>query len=307
MRLYQAWADGGAGLLISGNVMVDSRAMTGPGGWSWKTTRNWRVPPLGAHRAFRRRAVLVADQPSRPADAGQSRPAGLGALGGAAGTGRDVQALRYAEGDGRGDDRRGDPAVRPQRRPGRAGRLQRGGDPCRPRLPAQPVPLAAEQPPQRRLGRLPGESRAPAAGDRPGGARRGCPWLRGGGEAEFRRFPARRLQRRRCPRGGTDARWPGHRPGRAVGRQLRGAGHAGRSARRADPGPRGLLRRVRPRHPRGGADAGNGHGRHPPAAGGRAGAGCRVDMVGIGTALAIEPNLPRDWRAGRTRRRSCGR
>ena len=32
MRLYQAWADGGAGLLITGNVMVDGRAMTGPGG-----------------------------------------------------------------------------------------------------------------------------------------------------------------------------------------------------------------------------------------------------------------------------------
>ncbi|MHC2148564.1 NADH:flavin oxidoreductase/NADH oxidase family protein [Pseudomonas sp. 210_17 TE3656] len=32
MRLYQAWAEGGAGLLISGNVMVDRRAMTGPGG-----------------------------------------------------------------------------------------------------------------------------------------------------------------------------------------------------------------------------------------------------------------------------------
>ncbi|MGC0155566.1 NADH:flavin oxidoreductase/NADH oxidase family protein [Chromobacterium vaccinii] len=32
LRLYQAWADGGAGLLISGNVMVDRRAMTGPGG-----------------------------------------------------------------------------------------------------------------------------------------------------------------------------------------------------------------------------------------------------------------------------------
>ncbi|MBO9710808.1 MAG: NADH:flavin oxidoreductase/NADH oxidase family protein [Caulobacter sp.] len=32
MRLYQAWAEGGAGLLISGNVMVDGRAMTGPGG-----------------------------------------------------------------------------------------------------------------------------------------------------------------------------------------------------------------------------------------------------------------------------------
>ena len=32
MQLYQAWADGRAGLLISGNVMVDRRAMTGPGG-----------------------------------------------------------------------------------------------------------------------------------------------------------------------------------------------------------------------------------------------------------------------------------
>ncbi|AZQ56334.1 NADH:flavin oxidoreductase/NADH oxidase family protein [Burkholderia cenocepacia] len=32
MRLYQAWADGGTGLLISGNVMVDSRAMTDAGG-----------------------------------------------------------------------------------------------------------------------------------------------------------------------------------------------------------------------------------------------------------------------------------
>lgn len=32
MRLYRAWADGGAGLILSGNVMVDRRAMTGPGG-----------------------------------------------------------------------------------------------------------------------------------------------------------------------------------------------------------------------------------------------------------------------------------
>lgn len=29
-RLYQRWADGGVGLMITGNVMVDSRAMTGP-------------------------------------------------------------------------------------------------------------------------------------------------------------------------------------------------------------------------------------------------------------------------------------
>ena len=32
LRLYEAWAAGGAGLILSGNVMVDRRAMTGPGG-----------------------------------------------------------------------------------------------------------------------------------------------------------------------------------------------------------------------------------------------------------------------------------
>lgn len=32
LRLYEAWASGGAGLIITGNVMVDARAMTGPGG-----------------------------------------------------------------------------------------------------------------------------------------------------------------------------------------------------------------------------------------------------------------------------------
>lgn len=32
LRLYQAWAEGGAGLLLTGNVMIDPSAMTGPGG-----------------------------------------------------------------------------------------------------------------------------------------------------------------------------------------------------------------------------------------------------------------------------------
>ena len=32
LRLYQRWANGGTGLLVTGNVMVDGRAMTGPGG-----------------------------------------------------------------------------------------------------------------------------------------------------------------------------------------------------------------------------------------------------------------------------------
>lgn len=32
IRLYQAWAEGEVGLMITGNVMIDRRAMTGPGG-----------------------------------------------------------------------------------------------------------------------------------------------------------------------------------------------------------------------------------------------------------------------------------
>lgn len=31
-RLYEAWNKGGAGLIITGNVMIDAKAMTGPGG-----------------------------------------------------------------------------------------------------------------------------------------------------------------------------------------------------------------------------------------------------------------------------------
>ncbi|MDT3250441.1 NADH:flavin oxidoreductase/NADH oxidase family protein [Serratia sp. root2] len=31
-RLYRSWAQGGVGLIITGNVMIDGRAMTGPGG-----------------------------------------------------------------------------------------------------------------------------------------------------------------------------------------------------------------------------------------------------------------------------------
>lgn len=32
IRLYRVWAEGESGLLITGNVMIDHRAMTGPGG-----------------------------------------------------------------------------------------------------------------------------------------------------------------------------------------------------------------------------------------------------------------------------------
>jgi 2,4-dienoyl-CoA reductase-like NADH-dependent reductase (Old Yellow Enzyme family) len=59
LRLYQAWAEGGAGLIITGNVMVDARAMTGAGGVvleddrhldrfeAWARTGRARAPPCG--------------------------------------------------------------------------------------------------------------------------------------------------------------------------------------------------------------------------------------------------------------------
>lgn len=39
-RLYQAWAEGEAGLLLTGNVMIDRRAMTGPGGVALEDERH---------------------------------------------------------------------------------------------------------------------------------------------------------------------------------------------------------------------------------------------------------------------------
>lgn len=49
LRLYQTWADGGAGLIITGNVMPDCRALTGPAGVILENDRyleqfkNWAV------------------------------------------------------------------------------------------------------------------------------------------------------------------------------------------------------------------------------------------------------------------------
>jgi 2,4-dienoyl-CoA reductase-like NADH-dependent reductase (Old Yellow Enzyme family) len=40
MRLYQSWADGEAGLILTGNVMVDGRAVTGPGGVVFEDNRH---------------------------------------------------------------------------------------------------------------------------------------------------------------------------------------------------------------------------------------------------------------------------
>ena len=111
-------------------------------------------------------------------------------------------------------------------------------------------------------------------------------------------FQSRRLQRGRRQAGRRDAQSAGRGPYRAVRRQLRGPGHARPGPRWPHPDTRSLLPGVRQGPRRGGRHAHHGDRRHPPAAGGRTGAGQRIDMVGMGTALAIDPALPKAWRQG---------
>ncbi|WP_411032804.1 NADH:flavin oxidoreductase/NADH oxidase family protein [Shinella sp. BYT-45] len=74
IRIYRAWAEGEAGLIITGNVMVDARAMTGPGGVVLEDGRH-----LDRFRAWaeasRAKGGQVWMQINHP---GRQMPAGLG-------------------------------------------------------------------------------------------------------------------------------------------------------------------------------------------------------------------------------------
>lgn len=64
-RLYQLWAQGGVGLIITGNVMIDGRAMTGPGGVVLEV--NTPLAPFKAWaRAARQNGAQVWMQISHP-------------------------------------------------------------------------------------------------------------------------------------------------------------------------------------------------------------------------------------------------
>ncbi|GAB3463666.1 NADH:flavin oxidoreductase/NADH oxidase family protein [Massilia terrae] len=74
IRLYQAWAEGEAGLMITGNVMVDRRAMTGPGGVVLESEGNRERFEQWA-RAARARGAQIWMQLNHP---GRQMPAALG-------------------------------------------------------------------------------------------------------------------------------------------------------------------------------------------------------------------------------------
>ncbi|OBU84726.1 NADH:flavin oxidoreductase/NADH oxidase family protein [Chromobacterium subtsugae] len=74
IRLYRAWAEGGTGLILTGNVMVDRRAMTGPGGVVLESERfGVRFEQWSA--AARARGAQIWMQINHP---GRQMPAALG-------------------------------------------------------------------------------------------------------------------------------------------------------------------------------------------------------------------------------------
>ena len=74
LQIYSAWAEGEVGLIITGNVMIDARAMTGPGGVLLEDDRH-----LDRFRAWadasRSKGAQVWMQINHP---GRQMPAGLG-------------------------------------------------------------------------------------------------------------------------------------------------------------------------------------------------------------------------------------
>ncbi|WP_020653012.1 NADH:flavin oxidoreductase/NADH oxidase family protein [Massilia niastensis] len=76
IRLYRAWGDGGVGLIITGNVMIDRRAMTGPGGVVLESQRHLARFQQWAQSA-RARGAQVWMQINHP---GRQMPAALGQL-----------------------------------------------------------------------------------------------------------------------------------------------------------------------------------------------------------------------------------
>jgi hypothetical protein len=172
LHLYKAWAAGEAGLIITGNVMVDARAMTGPAAWCWKTIATSTASRPGPRQAAPGCAVLDADQPSWPPDARVARPADAGPSAVALDLGTSPAFSDAARDDGSRHRRCRAPLRPPRCWP--SAPASPAWSPCRPWLSAQPVPVAAGQPAHRPLGRQPGEPCPPAARHRAHSRRRGA-------------------------------------------------------------------------------------------------------------------------------------
>lgn len=138
--LYRRWATGRAGLLITGHVMVNRRAVAQPRDVVLVAGTDLR--PFGEGWAGGRRAGLDADQPPRT-----GRPEGpdrrhLGAFREPRGNRAVLRDISGAAGHDSRRHRRHGGKVRGDGTRSAGGRLRRCPGPRRPRLPALAVPLA---------------------------------------------------------------------------------------------------------------------------------------------------------------------
>lgn len=106
IRLYRGWAESGAGLIITGNVMVDRHALTGPAGVVLEDDRNLRNFRVWAD-ACRSRGAQAWMQINHP---GRQRLASMGRQGGR--PGRVVGRQLRKPGDAGADPRWQQPGSR---------------------------------------------------------------------------------------------------------------------------------------------------------------------------------------------------
>lgn len=219
-RLYRHWGIGGAGLIITGNVMIDGRAMTGPGGVVLE-----QDTPLEAFKtwaaASRQEGAQVWMQLSHPGRQVMANMGGNAWAPSAIPMAMGKYSKAFAQPEAMSETQIAEVIARFAASAHAAEKAGFTGvqiHAAHGYLISQFLsPLANQR--SDRWGRT-GESRPSAAG---GGAR-GAPAclarLLRGGEAQFSRFSARRLFAGRGPTGVVDAQRTAGRSGGVVGREL---------------------------------------------------------------------------------------
>ena len=153
-RLYANWAAGGAGLILSGNVMIDPTALTGPGGVVLDARQ-----PIEPFKAWAQAGMrdggqmwLQINHPGRQVFAAMGQEAVAPSA-----IGVDLGAYSHLFPVPRALDEAGIATIVARfattARLAEAIRLFRRADPCRARLSDQPVSFTAHQPAHRCMGR----------------------------------------------------------------------------------------------------------------------------------------------------------
>ena len=198
-RLYRTWSQGGYGLLITGNVMVDRTQLGEPGNvvieddrdldaltrWA-KSTHDAGVPIWVQlnHPGRQSNLLALGHTPVAPSAVALNLPG--------APTPRELTLSR---------DRGHHRTVRDCRGGLRDGRIRRRPGPRRARLPGHAVPLPADQPARPTSGAATRNGGCASCSRSSVDPRPGIACLRGQRETQLGRFPARWVHRGRIARG----------------------------------------------------------------------------------------------------------